>query len=196
MPLYRGFFKKGPPPSTLEPVDPTRRIARPDPAAKARPPSSAATPAPAAPAPSSAPMAPPPTAPPPSRSATPAAVTGPPTASALVVGWLAIISGPGRGQVLTLGYGINDIGSGPGARVRLNFGDATVAADNHAAIIYTTRSHRFYLVCSAFQEVWLNGAPALNSTELVGGETIRLGRTRLRFFRLCGPDFDWRDSDD
>jgi len=30
--------------------------------------------------------------------------------SGLVVGWLAIIAGPGRGEVLRLGYGVNDMG--------------------------------------------------------------------------------------
>ena len=35
MPLYRGFFKKGP--TIPEPVEPTRRIARAEPAEKARP---------------------------------------------------------------------------------------------------------------------------------------------------------------
>lgn len=201
MPLYRGFFKKGPTTPTLEPVDPTRRIVRPDPAAKARPASPPAAPAPAAPAPtapapSTEPVAPSFPGPASPSGSTASVAVAAPTAPVLVAGWLAIISGPGRGQVLTLGYGINDIGSGPGARIRLDFGDTALATDNHAAIIYTTRSRRFYLACSAFREVWLNDAPAPNSAELTGGETIRLGQTRLRFFRLCGPDFDWRDSDD
>lgn len=111
-----------------------------------------------------------------------------------IVGWLAIIAGPGRGEVLRLGYGVNDIGSGPGARVRLNFGDVTIAPDNHAAIIYTTRSRRFYLAQSAAAETWLNGQPVHESVELAGGETVRFGQTQLRFVPLCGPDFDWRDG--
>ena len=112
-----------------------------------------------------------------------------------VAGWLVIIAGPGRGEVLRLGYGVNDIGSGPDARVRLNFGDATIAPDNHAAIIYTTRSRRFYLAQSIASETWLNGQPVQESVELVGGETVRFGQTQLRFVPLCGPGFDWRDGD-
>lgn len=180
MPLYRGFFKKGP--ATPEPVEPTRRIVRPEPAEKGRP----AMP-PAAPAVPSAPstgrtVAPPVTEP-------PNVVAGP------VAGWLVIVAGPGRGEVLRLGYGVNDIGSGPDARVRLNFGDATIAPDNHAAIIYTTRSRRFYLAQSTASATWLNGQPVQESVALVGGETVRFGQTQLRFVPLCGPGFDWRDGE-
>ena len=206
MPLYRGFFKKGPPTPPLEPVDPTRRIVRPDAVIKTRPaPSSGEVATPTPPASPSKPQEPttvltpaPTPVPVPVPGPVPASV--PPVAPAevtptLVSGWLVVTAGPGRGQVLTLGYGINDIGSGPGARIRLNFGDPDIVPDNHAAILYTTRSRRFYLSCSAFREVWLNTAPAVDSTELTGGEMLRLGQTRMRFVRLCGPDFDWRDNE-
>lgn len=183
MPLYRGFFKKGP--ATPEPVEPTRRIVRSEPVEKVR--STAPSPsAPIAPAATAVPEAGRTTA---SSGAEPVNVLSGP-----VVGWLAIIVGPGRGEVLRLGYGVNDIGSGPGARLRLNFGDTTIAPDNHAAIIYTTRSRRFYLAQSATAETWLNGQPVRESVELVGGESVRFGQTQLRFVPLCGPDFDWRDG--
>ncbi|MBL8259381.1 MAG: FHA domain-containing protein [Candidatus Competibacteraceae bacterium] len=110
-----------------------------------------------------------------------------------VVGWLAVISGPGRGQVLGLHYGVNDIGRGARARVRLDFGDPFIALDNQAAIIYTASSRRFYLQSIA-SETWLNERPAQDSVELTGGEVLQLGQTRLRFVPLCGSDFDWRDN--
>lgn len=194
MPLYRGFFnKKGP--TIPEPVEPTRRIVRSEPVEKVRP----TVPSPSAP---TTPDTSRPTAPDTGRPTVPdtGRTTTSPVAEPLnvlsgpVVGWLAIIAGPGRGEVLRLGYGVNDIGSGPGARLRLNFGDPTIAPDNHAAIIYTTRSRRFYLAQSAAAETWLNGQPVRESVELVGGETMRFGQTRLRFVPLCGPDFDWRDG--
>ncbi|MDG4551533.1 MAG: FHA domain-containing protein [Candidatus Contendobacter sp.] len=192
MPLYRGFFKKGP---TIpeQPVEPTRRIVRSEPLEKARPT------APAAPPPATPPAPPPATpAPPalvPGRTVPPSVTEAPSVAAGPVVGWLAIVAGPGRGQTLQLSYGVNDIGSGPHARIRLNFGDPTIAADNHAAIIYTTRSRRFYLAQSAASETWLNGQPVRESVELVGGETVRFGQTQVRFVPLCGPGFDWRDGD-
>lgn len=197
MPLYRGFFKKGP--STPEPVEPTRRIARSEPVEKARP-SEPGAPLPDTPGTPSKPGVSPPYPPLPVKPPTDP-VTGSPTTepagvlSGPVVGWLVIVAGPGRGETLKLGYGVNDIGSSPGARVRLNFGDPSIAPDNHAAIIYTTRSRRFYLAQSAASETWLNGQPVSESVELAGGETLRFGQTQLRFVPLCGPAFDWRDSD-
>jgi len=194
MPLYRGFFKKGP--ATPEsPVEPTRRIVRSEPAEMTRPAAASTAPSPGVPAPPA--LAPSPPAPTPAPGRIVASSVPEPlnVMAGPVVGWLAIIAGPGRGQVLQLSYGVNDIGSGPNARVRLNFGDAAIAADNHAAIIYTARSRRFYLAQSIASETWLNGQPVRESVELAGGETVRFGQTQVRFVPLCGPGFDWRDGD-
>lgn len=166
MPLYRGFKKGGSSPSP--PAEPTRRIARPQSANRSRPDGlPAVEPSVAIPA-----------------------ATHQDTLSKLVVGWLVVIAGPGRGQVLPLGYGVNDIGRGASARIRLDFGDVTITSENQAAIIYTMRSRHFYLQ-SVVAETWLNGRPVRESVELKGGETLQVGQTRLRFAPLCGPDFDW-----
>lgn len=170
MPLYRGLSKGSSAPPAVEP---TRRVARPEPAAKSRP---------------RAPQV---------VEQTKAASVGmfaPDSRSGSVVGWLAVIAGPGRGQILPLNYGVNDISRGAKARVRLDFGDTVIALDNQAAIIYTARSRRFYLQ-SVAAEAWLNDRPIRGSVELVGGEVLRLGQTRLKFVPLCGPNFDWNDSD-
>ncbi len=170
MPLYRGLNKGSSAPPAIEP---TRRVARPEPGPKSRP--KAARDA---------------------AQAKPALTSGlvPDCRVGAVVAWLAIVAGPGRGQVLPLGYGVNDIGRGSEARVRLDFGDAAISRDNQAAIIYTARSRRFYLQAVA-PETWLNGQPARGSVELAGGDILQLGQTRLRFAPLCGPDFDWHDND-
>jgi hypothetical protein len=169
MPLYRGL-KKGTS-ETPPPLDPTRRVARAD--GKPRPGSSPAAAAVAA--------------------ATAAPVVATDALTNPVVGWLVIIAGPGRGTVLPLGYGVNDIGRGVGAKVRLDFGDAAVALENQAAIIYTARSRHFYLQ-SVAAETLLNGEPASKSLELTNGDLLQLGQTRLRFVPLCGTGFDWRDN--
>lgn len=169
MPLYRVLNKGLSAPPTVEP---TRRVARPEPGAKSRSKASQAA-----------------------SQVKPAPVGTfvPDTQLSPVVGWLAVIAGPGRGQVLPLNYGVNDIGRGPEARVRLDFGDTTIMLENQAAIIYTARSRRFYLQVIA-ADAWLNGRPARGSVELSGGEILRLGQSRLRFVPLCGPDFDWHDD--
>jgi len=165
MPLYRGIKKGGSSPSP--PVEPTRRIARSESASRSRPDLPVAEPAAAVPI-----------------------VPAHDALSNLVVGWLVVTAGPGRGTVLPLSYGVNDIGRGSGARIRLDFGDATITSENQAAIIYTMRSRHFYLQ-SVATETWLNGRPVRESVELKGGETLQVGQTCLRFAPLCGPDFDW-----
>ncbi|MDG4553123.1 MAG: FHA domain-containing protein [Candidatus Competibacter sp.] len=169
MPLYRGgFFKKGS--SETPPVEPTRRVARSEAMAKPRP------------TPAGGPVV---TVP-----ATPARDRAP----IQVVGWLVVVEGPGRGEVLPLGYGVNDIGRGADARVRLDFGDATIDSRGQAAVIYTARSRRFYLQSIASGN-WVDSCPVVDkSVELTGGETLRMGQTRLRFVPLCGPGFDWREG--
>ncbi|MCB1921332.1 MAG: FHA domain-containing protein [Candidatus Competibacteraceae bacterium] len=168
MPLYRGFKKDGSPPNP--PVEPTRRIARPEGSNRSRIDGTSAT--------------------------NPAATTTPSTTatgdalSDLVVGWLVVIAGPGRGKVLSLGYGVNDLGRGAGSRLRLDFGDEAIALENQAAIIYTMRSRCFYLQ-SVATGTWLDGRMIRESVELKGNETLQVGQTRLRFAPLCGPGFDW-----
>lgn len=110
--------------------------------------------------------------------------------SELVVGWLVVIDGPGRGEVLPLGYGVNDIGRSAGARLRLDFGDESIAPKNQAAIIYTMRSRRFYLQ-SVATGTRLNGQIIQESVDLKGGESLQIGQTHLRFVPLCDPTFDW-----
>jgi hypothetical protein len=113
-----------------------------------------------------------------------------------VVGWLVIISGPGRGQALTLGYGLNSIGRGAEARVRLDFGDRQISRESHALLSYDPRGRRFYLQHGGGTNLtYLNDQPVLTPTELPNGAVILMGKTELRFVAFCGPAFDWQDTD-
>ncbi|MER2528152.1 MAG: hypothetical protein ABTR07_09515, partial [Candidatus Competibacter denitrificans] len=78
--------------------------------------------------------------------------------------------------MLPLGYGVNDMGRGAGARIRLDFGDTTIASENQAAIIYTMRSRCFYLQ-SVVAETRLNGRPVRDSIAWTGAETVQIGQT-------------------
>jgi len=216
MPLYRGLFGKGGPPP---PEDPTRRIVRPGSERSSDttpPPATDSAPVPEGRESAARPAAsvggatrrivradPVPALRPSSESA-PKPVIAPARAAVRdplanpVVGWLAVIAGPGLGEILSLGYGVNDIGRGADVRAQLDFGDEMIAGGDrtitiYAAIIYTARTRRFYLQ-SVAAETWLNERLVNASMELIGGEILRLGQTRLRFVPLCGPDFDWRDS--
>jgi hypothetical protein len=170
MPIYRGLNNNSP--ADSRPAEPTRRLEHFKPIARFR----------TKPAQNAKPLA--------------SEVTSPLIVAAdldPVVGWLVIISEPGRGQALPLRYGVNDIGYSDKSRVRLNFGDEAIALDNQAAIIYTGGSRRFYLQ-SMVAEVWVGGQPTQSSIQLNGGEVLQLGQTQLKFVPLCGLDFDWRDN--
>lgn len=113
-----------------------------------------------------------------------------------VVGWLVVVAGPGRGNALTLGYGLNGIGRGPRARIQVDFGDLEISREQHAVITYDPRGRRFYLQHGGGANLtYLNQQPVLMPTELKGDEVIFIGQTQLRFVPLCGADFDWQDGE-
>ena len=111
-----------------------------------------------------------------------------------VVGWLAVVAGPGAGDYVRLGYGMNNIGRSDDQRCRLNFGDENISRQNHGSVTYDPRGRKFYLQHGGGQNLtYLNDAPVLQPVELSGGEMITLGGTTLRFVPLCGANFDYTD---
>ncbi len=114
----------------------------------------------------------------------------------LVVAWVVVIQGHGRGKSLQLGYGMNTIGRGQNVRVCLDFGDEAISRSApHAIITYDPRGRKFYLQHSDGKNLtYLNDEPILVPTQLTGGEDILLGQTVLRFIPLCGENFDWQDE--
>jgi len=111
-----------------------------------------------------------------------------------VVGWLAVVAGPGAGDYVRLGYGMNNIGRSDDQRCRLNFGDENISRQNHGSVTYDPRGRKFYLQHGGGQNLtYLNDAPVLQPVELSGGEMITLGGTTLRFVPLCGAGFDYAD---
>ena len=109
-----------------------------------------------------------------------------------LVGWLVVISGPGQGQYIRLGHGMNSIGRSEGQRCRIDFGDTEISRKTHASVTYDPRGRKFYLMHGGGQNLtYLCDAPVLQPVLLTGGELISLGKTTLKFIPLCGPDFDW-----
>jgi hypothetical protein len=113
------------------------------------------------------------------------------------VGWLVIMEGPGRGQSLTLGFGMNHIGRSATNRLVLDFGDEEISRKTHTTLTYDPRGKKFYIQpgpdATNLTYLGEEGAtqPVLTPTEITGGETISLGRTRLMFVAFCGPHFSW-----
>ncbi|MBF0371790.1 MAG: FHA domain-containing protein [Alphaproteobacteria bacterium] len=112
-----------------------------------------------------------------------------------VVGWLVVVSGPGRGRALAISYGMNSIGRADDEKVVLNFGDEQISRKGHAMVTYDRRGRRFYLQHGGGANLtYLGDAPVLVPVEMSGGELISLGETVLRFAPFCGPGFDWQDQ--
>lgn len=112
-----------------------------------------------------------------------------------VVGWLAVISGPGAGDFVRLGYGMNSIGRADDQRCKLNFGDEKISRQNHASITYDPRGRKFYINHGGGQNLtYIGEIPVLQPTEIKGGEFLVIGNTVLRFVPLCGPDFDYQEA--
>ncbi len=108
------------------------------------------------------------------------------------VGWLVVVSGPGQGNVVTLGNGVNSIGRDSSERLSLNFGDEMISRSDHANITYDPRGKKFYIKHGGGTNLtYVNDQPVLSPQELPPNTHIMLGNTTLRFVPLSGKQFDW-----
>lgn len=109
-----------------------------------------------------------------------------------VVGWLVVIDGPGKGNFVKLGFGMNAIGRSPESRVSIDFGDDQISRENHALLTYDTKNQKFYIQHGGGANLtYLGTAPVLQPFELKGNEVISIGNTKLYFVALCGEYFNW-----
>ena len=109
-----------------------------------------------------------------------------------VVGWLVIISGPGRGHSLELGYGYNSIGRSASNQVVLNFGDTSISDVGHATIAYDNVGYKFYVTHGQSRNmVFMDNAAVLTPMEIKMGSQIRIGKTLLMFVPFCSSDLNW-----
>jgi hypothetical protein len=112
-----------------------------------------------------------------------------------VVGWLVIVSGPGRGNFCRLGYGQNSVGRDVEERVRLDFGDDNISRKKHCFVIYEPRTRQYTLrPGDGANLTYLNGAMLSQPRQIKSGDLIEVGKTTLRFVPLCGPDFEWHEQ--
>ncbi|MDE2692436.1 MAG: FHA domain-containing protein [Acidobacteriota bacterium] len=113
------------------------------------------------------------------------------------VGWLVIVGGPGQGHSFALGTGMNSIGRGDDARLRIAFGDDGISRSDHARLAYDPRRRLFHLSHgSGANLTYLNGEVVMSPMQIESGSTIEIGATTLRFQAFCSTDFDWSDVDD
>lgn len=113
----------------------------------------------------------------------------------LPVGWLTVVSGPGRGRFQAVYVGMNSIGRDDTNRIPIDFGDDAVSRKEHCFLTYDDESGDFWIQHGGKSNlVRLNDAPVLAPTRTKNGDCIRLGGTELRFTALCSDDFNWSMS--
>lgn len=113
-----------------------------------------------------------------------------------VVGWLVIVAGPGKGRSMRLGYGTNSLGRAKEHRVPLDFGDDQISRETHATVTYDPRGRKYYVQHGGGKNLtYLDDNPVLQPVRLKALDQIVVGNTTLRFVPLCGPEFDWQDTE-
>ncbi len=113
------------------------------------------------------------------------------------VGWMIVVSGPGRGQCFALQSGMSQIGRGEDQAVCLDFGDMAISRANHAAVVYDPGTHSFLLGHGGKANiVRLNGTPVVSTSDLSDGDMIEIGETKLQFKALCSNNFNWVEAED
>ena len=113
-----------------------------------------------------------------------------------VAGWLVVVDGPGTGTDLRIGIGQNVVGRDPENRIGLAFGDRKISRRDHLRVNYDHERRVFSAVPGTSANLaYLNGTAIEQRCVLATGDTIRIGRTTLRFVAFCGDDFNWPDED-
>jgi hypothetical protein len=112
-----------------------------------------------------------------------------------VTGWLVVVKGPGLGQSVALGAGMNTIGRGKGSRAALAFGDMQISSDDHVRIIYDDAERQFFISHGSGKNISrVNGQLLANTMPLENDSVIELSKaTRVVFKQFCGAGFDWAD---
>ena len=108
-----------------------------------------------------------------------------------VVGWLACIDGPDKGQDWRLVSGRNAIGRGEGMPVRLAT-DHSVSRERHAVLSFDPRRGSFTLAPGDGRGlVYCNGQEVLMPRPLAAFDRIEVGSSMLLFVPLVGERFTW-----
>jgi len=115
-----------------------------------------------------------------------------------VVGWLAVVGGPGLGSFRPIFEGNNTIGRAANQRIPVDFGDEAISSEEQAYIRYDGGERTFLFVPNLAKTnvVALNDRKPTSAVTLQPMDVITMGRTQLVFVPLCGADFDWSDIGD
>ncbi len=110
----------------------------------------------------------------------------------LLVGWLVIIEGKGKGHDLRVESGQNSIGRYKSNMISIDFGDETISREKHAFIIYDPKHKKFMFKNGEGQNIsYLNDEGVYSPVAIKDGDIVEIGETKLRFTQLCNDNFQW-----
>lgn len=115
-----------------------------------------------------------------------------------VVGWLVVIKGPGLGQSVNVGVGMNTVGRDGASRIALDFGDKMISGNDHARIIYDDDSRGYFIAHGSGKSITkVNGKMVATMMPLNNFDVVEITKaTHLRFVAFCNENFDWSDLAD
>ena len=108
-----------------------------------------------------------------------------------VVGWLVCIEGPAMGHSYEIHKENNYLGRSAQMDICIPE-DPAISRDSPVVVTYDANSRSFFCGFMGGRSiVRLNGMPLLATSPLKHGDRLELGKTKLMFVPLSGPDFDW-----
>lgn len=112
-----------------------------------------------------------------------------------ITGWLVVVKGPGLGQSVNLGSGMNTLGREGGERVSLDFGDKLISGKDHLRIIFDDANRVFFAAPGTGRNISrINGQIVATTMPLENYALIELSKqTHVRFVAFCNEDFDWSE---
>ena len=112
-----------------------------------------------------------------------------------VVGWLVVVKGPGVGNSVALGSGMNVVGRSSDERVPMDFGDALISNKDHVRIIYDDEGRNFLIAPGAGKNMSrINRKMVMTPMPMENYSIIQFSKqTFVRFVAFCNDDFDWQD---
>lgn len=112
-----------------------------------------------------------------------------------IVGWLVVVKGPGLGQSVSLGSGMNTLGRDGAERAALDFGDTLISGKDHLRIIYDDANRAFFVAPGSGRNISrMNGQIVATTAALDNYALLELSKqTHVRFVAFCNEQFDWAD---
>lgn len=108
-----------------------------------------------------------------------------------VVGWLVCVEGEMLGKAYELKNGKNFIGRASNMDVVLA-GDQNVSRERHAVVVYEPKGRVFIAQPGESRELfYMNDQVVLMNVQMHDRDILSIGKTKLMFVPLCGPDFSW-----